>query len=99
MNVVLANDPVLSHNMLPEVMWKYAKNVRFTVVDERPTVVQSYVRSASRRLPLTLLHQKGNKPSRLHRANPAATAATTSPDLAAMVDMSCSSVEYQKKKN
>ena len=42
MNVVLSNDPNLSHDMLPGAIAQYAPDVRTVVVDESPTVPQTY---------------------------------------------------------
>ena len=42
MNVVLSNDPDLSHDMLPGAIRSYASDVRTIIVDESPTVPQSY---------------------------------------------------------
>ncbi len=42
MNVVLANDPVLSHEMLPRALGEHFKAVETMIVDEQPSPFQAY---------------------------------------------------------
>lgn len=42
MNVVLSNDPVLSHEMLPAALRRYWPRTEAVVVDEQPTVPQAF---------------------------------------------------------
>ena len=40
--VILANDKGFSHDMLPVALQRFTNNLNYTVVDEMPTVLQSY---------------------------------------------------------
>ncbi|OPZ81116.1 MAG: putative lipoprotein YbbD precursor [bacterium ADurb.Bin429] len=42
MNVVLSNDPVLSHEMLPSALRRYWPRTETVVVDEQPTIPQAF---------------------------------------------------------
>jgi len=68
-DVIMSNDPVLSHEMLPRAIGRHASDVRHIVVDESPTEVQAFEAVALAKNADTLIFGVySGAPSREHMA-------------------------------